>query len=128
MARVGGEAAAGSDEGARAGASSGCSAESGRSGTIGNCPARVARQLQEPDTPSGEDQTANYYGISHFPCCITNFPQGWPKFAQSAVLADVLSRPPAVVLASLVPLVATVAAARATVVVDSHYPLRTRRA
>jgi hypothetical protein len=29
---------------------------------------------------------ANYFGTSHFPCCITNFPQGWPKFAQSAVL------------------------------------------
>ena len=28
------------------------------------------------DTPSGEDQGANFYGVSHFPCCITNFPQG----------------------------------------------------
>jgi len=27
------------------------------------------------DTPSGEDQTANFFGVSHFPCCITNFPQ-----------------------------------------------------
>ena len=27
--------------------------------------------------PSGEDQGANYYGVSHFPCCITNFPKGW---------------------------------------------------
>ena len=34
------------------------------------------------DSPSGEDMSANYYGVDHFPCCITNFPQGWPKFAQ----------------------------------------------
>ena len=27
-------------------------------------------------SPSGEDQGANFYGVSHFPCCITNFPQG----------------------------------------------------
>ena len=27
------------------------------------------------DTPSGEDRASNYYGVSHFPCCITNFPQ-----------------------------------------------------
>ena len=27
------------------------------------------------DSPSGEDQGANFYGVSHFPCCITNFPQ-----------------------------------------------------
>ena len=40
------------------------------------------------DTPSGEDQTANFYGVSHFPCCITNFPQGWPKFAQHVYLLD----------------------------------------
>eukprot|EP00966_Prymnesium_polylepis_P282758 6533429-Prymnesium_polylepis.2 len=119
----------------------------------------------------------NFYGVSHFPCCITNFPQGaptqlcsmpvrgapcaargvvrsllphrarqksdgsterapslppfrvcfcslagWPKFAQSAVLADVRSDPPAVVVASLVPVVATVAAAQATVTIESQYP------
>jgi hypothetical protein len=23
-----------------------------------------------------EIQKTNYYGVSHFPCCITNFPQG----------------------------------------------------
>jgi hypothetical protein len=28
------------------------------------------------DSPSGEDMSANYYGVDHFPCCITNFPQG----------------------------------------------------
>ena len=64
----------------------------------------------------------NFFGVSHFPCCITNYPQGWPKFAQSAVLADLAVSPPAVVVASLVPVVATVAAARATVVVESQYP------
>ena len=66
----------------------------------------------------------NFYGVSHFPCCITNFPQGWPKFAQSTILADISdSDSPAVVVASLVPVVAKVAAAGgATVVVDSQYP------
>ena len=39
------------------------------------------------DSPSGEDQTANFFGVSHFPCCITNFPPGWPKLAASAVMA-----------------------------------------
>jgi hypothetical protein len=89
------------------------------------------------DTPSGEDRASNYYGVSHFPCCITNFPQvlmhsdmhtctctcdmhtcdmhtcthahapptspqGWPKFAASAVMAAA-DGSPAFVLASLVP-------------------------
>ena len=25
------------------------------------------------DMPSGEDQTANFYGVSHFPCCVFSF-------------------------------------------------------
>jgi hypothetical protein len=27
------------------------------------------------DSPSNEDQGSNFFGVSHFPCCITNFPQ-----------------------------------------------------
>ena len=38
------------------------------------------------DSPSGEDQGANFYGVSHFPCCITNFPQG--KLQASVVACD----------------------------------------
>ena len=52
---------------------------------------------------------------------MTNFPQGWPKFAQSTVLWR--PAPAAIVVASLVPLTATVRqAGNATVRVDSGYP------
>ena len=50
------------------------------------------------------------------------FPQGWPKFAQSVVLAEPAANPPAIVIASLVSFNATVAAAAASVAVDSAYP------
>lgn len=53
---------------------------------------------------------------------ITNFPQGWPKLVQSAVLAEPRAQPPAVVLASLLPLRATVASAATTIEVQSAYP------
>ena len=84
------------------------------------------------DTPSGEDQTANFYGVSHFPCCITNFGQGWPKFAMHAIVADPTHN--AVVIASLVPAsasITTLPATRSTqgngagavvVKTDSKYP------
>lgn len=72
------------------------------------------------DTPSGEDRTANYYGVSHFPCCITNFPQGWPKFAMHTIVAEADGS--GVVVASLVPAFATVSAVGANVTVNSTYP------
>ena len=72
------------------------------------------------DTPSGEDQSANYYGVSHFPCCITNFPQGWPKFAMSTVVAE--PNGAGLVVASLVPSVATLPEVGVTVTVESAYP------
>ena len=87
------------------------------------------------DTPSGEDQTANFYGVSHFPCCITNFGQGWPKFAMHAIVADPTHN--AVVIASLVPAsasITTLPATRSTqgngagavvVKTDSKYPFGT---
>ena len=83
---------------------------------------RCGRRLQH-DTPSGEDQTANFYGVSHFPCCITNFPQGWPKLAASAVLANASAN--GFVVASLLPLEATLPAAvggGARVRIESSYP------
>lgn len=76
------------------------------------------------DTPSGEDQASNFYGVSHFPCCITNFPQGWPKFAQSAVMAAA-DGSASFVVASLMPLRATVpigGGATVTVVIATSYP------
>ena len=47
----------------------------GNEGRLGAGCAFSRRHLQH-DTPSGEDQGSNFYGVSHFPCCITNFPQG----------------------------------------------------
>ena len=44
-------------------------------------------------------------GVSHFPCCITNFPQGWPRFAQHVFLAR--HDRSGMVVASLVPSSAT---------------------
>ena len=75
--------------------------------------------------PFSEIETANYFGVSHFPCCITNFPQGWPKFSQSTVYfqPNGTGSGGAIVLASLVPLRATVAAAgNASVEVAGQYP------
>ena len=73
-----------------------------------------------------EIQKANYFGTSHFPCCITNFPQGWPKLVQSAVMVEPTvepaATPPAVVVAMLIPVRATVAAANASIHVQSDYP------
>ena len=82
------------------------------------------RRLQH-DRPSGEDQTANYFGVSHFPCCITNFPQGWPKFAASAILVNETRN--AFVIASLLPLNATMPKAiggGATLLINSSYPFK----
>ena len=73
------------------------------------------------DVPSGEDQTANFYGVSHFPCCITNFPQGWPKFVASAVL----THGNAFAVASFLPLNATLPDAvggGTTLLIETSYP------
>ncbi len=82
---------------------------------------------QVGDTPSGEDQTANFFGVSHFPCCITNFPQGWPKFAQHAYLLanSTTATPPQLVVASLVPAKASFALSASETVditTDGEYP------
>eukprot|EP00040_Diaphanoeca_grandis_P018240 m.95757 g.95757 ORF g.95757 m.95757 type:complete len:385 (+) comp26846_c0_seq2:321-1475(+) len=69
-----------------------------------------------------EIQNEQYFGVSHFPCCITNFPQGWPKFAQHTVFVDKLSKTPTVVLASFVALDATIDEFNVTLNVDSQYP------
>ena len=86
------------------------------------------------DGPSAfeEIQDVNYFGTSHFPCCITNFPQGWPKFAQATVLWEAGSGSSgdagapdggAIVIASMMPLSATVAAAgNAKLEIDTKYP------
>jgi len=77
------------------------------------------------ETPSGEDESANFFGVSHFPCCITNFPQGWPKFAMHAIVAEETANPPAAVIASLVPAAATMPSTiggGARVVTDTQYP------
>ena len=45
----------------------------------------------------------SFYGVSHFPCCITNFPQGWPKFAQHVYLVANSTKQTELLVASLVP-------------------------
>ena len=80
------------------------------------------RRLQS-DTPSGEDQGSNFFGVSHFPCCITNFPQGWPKFVASALMMNASAN--AFVVAFLLPLNATLPTAiggGASVTIDTLYP------
>ena len=92
-------------------------------GGSGTASCGAMRRRMQHDTPSGEDQSANYYGVSHFPCCITNFPQGWPKFAASAVLYNATAN--AFVIASLVPLNATMPASiggGATLSINTSYP------
>lgn len=76
------------------------------------------------DIPSKEDENSNFFGVSHFPCCITNFPQGWPKFAMHAIVVEE-SDEPAAVIASLVPAAATLPASvggGARIVTDTQYP------
>ena len=93
------------------------------------------------ENPSGECQTTNYYGVSHFPCCITNFPQGWPKFAMNAFVLEphgsgssmaggsAAAAAAAVVVASLVPASAILppsvtggGSKGGRIVTDSEYP------
>jgi hypothetical protein len=79
--------------------------------------AQPSCNLGHGENPSYECQTTNYYGVSHFPCCITNFPQGWPKFAMGAFVIEPAgsqdvaavggATADAVVVASLVPATAT---------------------
>eukprot|EP00854_Cymbomonas_tetramitiformis_P005362 gene5362-6506_t len=77
-------------------------------------------------SPSGEDEDANFYGVSHFPCCITNFPQGWPKFAMHAYVLQHVGPTglPSVVITSLVPANATLPAAfgGGRIATQSDYP------
>jgi hypothetical protein len=88
-------------------------------------PVEIAAGLGGGPAPFSEIETTNYFGVSHFPCCITNFPQGWPKFVQSTVFYEPSAGvgTGAVVLASIVPLRATVAqAGNATISIASQYP------
>ena len=78
-----------------------------------------ARALRSDDAPSGEDLQANFFGVSHFPCCLTNFPQGWPKFAQHAFVEGATDKRE-VVVASLVPASASLDAGDFRT--DSKYP------
>jgi len=83
----------------------------------------ASTQNQLGDKPSGEDQGANFYGVSHFPCCITNFPQGWPKFAMHIYVVS--AKDNTVVVASLVPGSATLPASvggGAKIVTAGQYP------
>jgi uncharacterized protein len=60
--------------------------------------------------------------VRRAPACrsITNFPQGWPKLAQSAILSQPTASPPAIIVASLLPLRATLP--HASLTVNSSYP------
>ena len=124
-----------------------------------SCPRGACATESGGPAAFSEIQETNYYGVSHFPCCITNFPQGeaskkrcpvariqstsarlfngnenvvliltavaragWPKFAQSAVLWQASAQ--AIVIASLLPLNATVAqASNASVRIATAYRL-----
>jgi len=98
-----------------------CASSSPRNAASPAPPTTHARRLlQGGPAAFSEIQSTNYFGVSHFPCCITNFPQGWPKFAQSAVLWQ--EDPAAVIIASLLPLRATIPEAAATVHIDTAYP------
>ena len=41
-----------------------------------SCPRGACATESGGPAAFSEIQTTNYYGVSHFPCCITNFPQG----------------------------------------------------
>lgn len=88
----------------------------------GGCACRSGASVS-PNTPSGEDMGANFFGVSHFPCCITNFAQGWPKFAMHTILSELDGS--GFVIASLVPTKATLSDIGATVTTSSHYPFGT---
>ena len=74
----------------------------------------VASRCLPIPRPSRRFATPSYDPLSQ------NFPQGWPKFAQSAVLWDQMGE--AIVVASLLPLHATIEQAGALVRIDTAYP------